>query len=171
MLIAGKVALVTGAAQGLGKAFAEVLLKNGAKVSLLDINNAVGQEAKDAFDKIYGAQQTMFIHCDVTSESQLKDAFERTIGNFLQLDIVCNNAGIADEMNWQKCVDVNLVSVIRGTYLGLQYMSRKNGGAGGVIINVSSLAGIEPIIFAPVYTASKHGVVGFTRAMAPTIGC
>ncbi|XP_067900075.1 15-hydroxyprostaglandin dehydrogenase [NAD(+)]-like isoform X2 [Heterodontus francisci] len=140
MLLAGKVALITGAAQGLGKAFAEILLKNGAKVSLLDIDSAVGLDTKYAFDKVYGAQQTMFIPCDVLSDNQLKDAFNKTVENFQQLDIVCNNAGISDEINCQRCVDINLVSVIRGTYLGLDYMSKKTGGAGGVIINVSSLA-------------------------------
>uniref|UniRef100_UPI00398EB559 15-hydroxyprostaglandin dehydrogenase [NAD(+)]-like n=1 Tax=Pristiophorus japonicus TaxID=55135 RepID=UPI00398EB559 len=166
MILAGKVALMTGAAQGLGKAFADILLKNGAKVSLLDINRAVGLEAKSEFDKIYGDKQTMFIPCDVTSDDQLKDAFKKTMEKFQQLDIVCNNAGVADEKNWQRSVDINLVSAIRGTYLGLHYMSKMTGGAGGVIINVSSLAGIYPIIFAPVYSASKHGVVGFSRAMA-----
>ncbi|XP_072368749.1 15-hydroxyprostaglandin dehydrogenase [NAD(+)]-like isoform X1 [Scyliorhinus torazame] len=166
MSLTGKIALITGAAQGLGKAFAEILLKNGAKVSLLDINSAVGLETKSAFDKIYGAQQTMFIHCDVTSDNQLKDAFKETAENFKQLDIVCNNAGIGDETNWQRCVDINLVSMIRGTYLGLNYMSKKTGGAGGVIVNISSMAGIIPMIFGPVYSASKHGVLGFSRAIA-----
>ncbi|XP_078086801.1 15-hydroxyprostaglandin dehydrogenase [NAD(+)]-like isoform X2 [Mustelus asterias] len=166
MSLAGKVALIAGAAQGLGKAFAEILLKNGAKVSLLDINSAVGLESKFAFDKVYGAPQTMFIPCDVTSDNQLKDAFNKTVENFQRLDIVCNNAGIGDETNWQRCVDINLVSVIRGTYLGLNYMSKKTGGAGGVIINISSISGIHPIISAPVYSASKHGVLGFSRAMA-----
>ncbi|XP_041049276.1 15-hydroxyprostaglandin dehydrogenase [NAD(+)]-like isoform X2 [Carcharodon carcharias] len=140
MSLAGKVALITGAAQGLGKAFAEILLKNGAKVSLLDINIAAGLELKSTFDKVYGAPQTMFTPCDVTSDDQLKDAFKKTVENFLQLDIVCNNAGIGDEKNWERCVDINLVSMIRGTYLGLNYMSKKNGGAGGVIINISSMA-------------------------------
>ncbi|XP_043559109.1 15-hydroxyprostaglandin dehydrogenase [NAD(+)]-like isoform X1 [Chiloscyllium plagiosum] len=166
MSLVGKVALITGAAQGLGKAFAEILLKNGAKVSLLDISTAVGLKTKTTFDEVYGAQQTMFITCDVTSGNQLKDAFKKTIENFLRLDIVCNNAGIADETNWQRCLDLNLVSVIRGTYLGLDCMNKKIGGAGGVIINVSSMAGINPIIFGPVYSASKHGVVGFSRAVA-----
>ncbi|XP_072446497.1 15-hydroxyprostaglandin dehydrogenase [NAD(+)]-like isoform X2 [Chiloscyllium punctatum] len=141
MSLVGKVALITGAAQGLGKAFAEILLKNGAKVSLLDISTAVGLKTKTTFDEVYGAQQTMFITCDVTSGNQLKDAFKKTIENFLRLDIVCNNAGIADETNWQRCLDLNLVSVIRGTYLGLDCMNKKTGGAGGVIINVSSMAG------------------------------
>ncbi|XP_048399866.1 15-hydroxyprostaglandin dehydrogenase [NAD(+)]-like [Stegostoma tigrinum] len=166
MSLSGKVALITGAAQGLGKAFAEILLKNGAKVSLLDINSAIGLNTKSMFDKVYGAQQTMFIACDVTSGNQLEGAFKKTTENFLQLDIVCNNAGVGNETNWQRCLDINLVSVIRGTYLGLDYMNKKTGSAGGVIVNVSSMAGLYPVIFGPVYSASKHGVVGFSRAVA-----
>ncbi|KAB0339948.1 hypothetical protein FD754_023526, partial [Muntiacus muntjak] len=59
-----------------------------------------------------------------------------------------------------------LVSVISGTYLGLDYMSKQNGGEGGIIINMSSLAGLMPVAQQPVYCASKHGIVGFTRSAA-----
>ncbi|XP_005988376.1 15-hydroxyprostaglandin dehydrogenase [NAD(+)]-like [Latimeria chalumnae] len=166
MALDGKVALVTGAAQGLGKAFSEILLKNGAKVSLLDINMAAGQATKVAFDGTYSADNTIFLPCDVTSETQLQDAFSKTIEKFGKLDILCNNAGIMNETNWENTININLIAVIKATYLGLKYMNQKTGGQGGVIINVSSMAGITPLIFGPVYTATKHGVVGFTRATA-----
>ncbi|KAG8453814.1 hypothetical protein GDO86_000443 [Hymenochirus boettgeri] len=77
-----------------------------------------------------------------------------------------NNAGVNNEKDWEKTINVNLTSVIRGTYIGLEHMSKKNGGQGGVIINISSLAGLTPAAYQPVYSASKHGVIGFTRSIA-----
>lgn len=63
-------------------------------------------------------------------------------------------------------LQINLVSVISGTYLGLDYMSKQNGGEGGIIINMASLAGLMPVAQQPVYCASKHGIIGFTRSVA-----
>ncbi|MBN3296241.1 15-hydroxyprostaglandin dehydrogenase [NAD(+)] [Amia ocellicauda] len=166
MALTSKVALVTGAAKGLGKGFSEILLKNGAKVALLDINEAAGKELKSAFDKQYGVDSTIFQLCDVSSEVQLKEAFRKTVEFFGKLDITCNNAGITNEQKWEKTVAINLNGVIRGTYLALQYMKKENGGQGGVIVNVASMAGLGPFLSVPVYTATKHGVVGFSRAMA-----
>ncbi|XP_023700877.1 15-hydroxyprostaglandin dehydrogenase [NAD(+)] [Paramormyrops kingsleyae] len=166
MSLQGKVALVTGAAQGLGKGFAEILLKNGAKVALLDINEAVGKDLKSAFDKEYGPDSTVFLKCDVKSDDQFKEAFEAAIKKFHKIDIVCNNAGIVDEKDWERALATNLGGVIRGTYLALSYMKKQNGGHGGVIINVASMAGILPLLTAPIYTATKHGVLGFSRAIS-----
>ncbi|XP_043925417.1 15-hydroxyprostaglandin dehydrogenase [NAD(+)]-like [Protopterus annectens] len=166
MALAGKVALITGAAQGLGKAFSEILLNNGAKVNLLDINTVTGKNTKLEFDRIYGAERTLFTSCDVTSETQLQEAFRTTMQTFGRLDVVCNNAGINNENKWEHSINVNLISVIRGTYLGFQYMSVERGGHGGVIINVASMAGLFPMSFGPVYSGSKHGVVGFSRSIA-----
>ncbi|XP_078407250.1 15-hydroxyprostaglandin dehydrogenase [NAD(+)]-like [Cetorhinus maximus] len=168
MDLKGKVALVTGAAQGIGKAIAEILLKNGAKVSLLDINVQVGEATKAAFEQTYGAENILFLPCDVMTESQLKGSFSKTLEKFQRLDVVCNNAGIVDEGNWEKCLSINLVSVIKGTHLGIEHMSKETGGAGGVIVNIASMAGLIPFSIAPVYSASKHGVVGFTKSLALT---
>uniref|UniRef100_UPI00398EB586 15-hydroxyprostaglandin dehydrogenase [NAD(+)]-like n=1 Tax=Pristiophorus japonicus TaxID=55135 RepID=UPI00398EB586 len=135
-------------------------------VSLLDANTAAGEAVRAAFEQMYGAENVLFLPCDVTSEAQLKDSFSKTLERFQRLDMVCNNAGIYEEGNWEKCISVNLVSVIKGTYLGLEYMSKETGGAGGVIVNVASMAGLIPFITGPVYAASKHGVVGFTKSLA-----
>ncbi|KAL2094775.1 hypothetical protein ACEWY4_009494 [Coilia grayii] len=166
MALDGKVAVVTGGAQGLGRGFAEVLLKKGAKVSLFDVGEETGNATKGAFEKEFGPDQILFCVCDVTSEKQLKDAFQRTVQKFSGIDIVCNNAGISNERDWEKTVAINLCGVIRGTYLALDHMKKENGGRGGVIINISSMAGLGPLPASPVYTATKHGVVGFSRAMA-----
>ncbi|XP_020659212.2 15-hydroxyprostaglandin dehydrogenase [NAD(+)] isoform X1 [Pogona vitticeps] len=172
MHLKDKVALVTGAAQGIGKAFTQALLEKGCKVALVDLNEEVGKASKDAFDKQFDAQRTIFVPCDVSDEEKLKDAFQKTVQHFGQLDIVVNNAGVNNEKNWEITVQINLISVIRGTYLGLEYMKNENGGSGGAIVNIASLAGLLPVAYQPVYSASKHGVIGFTRsiAMAATIG-
>ncbi|XP_063059707.1 15-hydroxyprostaglandin dehydrogenase [NAD(+)]-like isoform X2 [Engraulis encrasicolus] len=166
MALDGKVAVVTGGAQGLGRGFAEVLLKNRAKVSLFDVDEVSGNTTKCVLEKEFGPDQILFCQCDVTSEEQFKDAFQRTVQKFGGINIVCNNAGISNETDWEKTVAVNLNGVIRGTYLALNHMKKENGGRGGVIINIASLAGIGPLPASPVYTASKHGVMGFCRAMA-----
>ncbi|XP_078122053.1 15-hydroxyprostaglandin dehydrogenase [NAD(+)] [Sander vitreus] len=166
MELNGKIAVVTGAALGIGKAITEILLKNGAKVALLDVNETAGKSLKEALDKQYGQERTLFLNCNVESEEQLKAAFQKTADNFGGIDILCNNAGILNETTWEKTVSINLVGVIRGTYLALEHMSKLSGGRGGVIVNTASMAGLGPLLSCPVYTATKHGVIGFTRAMA-----
>ncbi|XP_053920703.1 15-hydroxyprostaglandin dehydrogenase [NAD(+)] isoform X2 [Cuculus canorus] len=140
MHVNGKVALVTGGAQGIGRAFVQALLSKGAKVALLDRNSEAGQESKAALDEQFEPQRTVFLQCDVTDQEQLKGAFKKVIEHFGRLDIVVNNAGVNNEKDWESTIQINLTSVIRGTYLGLEYMRKGHGGDGGVIINISSLA-------------------------------
>ncbi|XP_023268858.1 15-hydroxyprostaglandin dehydrogenase [NAD(+)]-like [Seriola lalandi dorsalis] len=162
----GKIAVVTGAAMGIGKAITEILLQNGAKVALLDVNETAAESLMEALNKQYGQERTLFLKCNVESEEQIKAAFQKTTETFGGMDILCNNAGIMNESAWEQAVSINLMGVIRGTYQALEYMSKLNGGRGGVIINTASMAGISPLLSCPVYTATKNGVVGFTRAMA-----
>uniref|UniRef100_A0A8D0BRZ5 15-hydroxyprostaglandin dehydrogenase [NAD(+)] n=1 Tax=Salvator merianae TaxID=96440 RepID=A0A8D0BRZ5_SALMN len=166
MHLKDKVALITGAAQGIGRAFAQALLEKGCKVALVDLNVEVGEASKSAFDKEFGTQRSIFIACDVSNEENLKDAFKKADQHFGKLDIVVNNAGVNNEKNWEITVQINLISVIRGTYIGLEYMKNKNKCSEGAIVNVASLAGLIPAAFQPVYCASKHGVIGFTRSIA-----
>ncbi|XP_056450432.1 15-hydroxyprostaglandin dehydrogenase [NAD(+)]-like isoform X2 [Gadus chalcogrammus] len=166
MALEGRTAVVTGAAQGIGRSISEILLKNGAKVALLDVAEATGTTLKKSLDGQYGPERTLFIPCDVQSHQQFKAALQKVVETFGHLDIFCNNAGIANENDWEKTVSINLMGVVRGSYLALEHMNKLSGGQGGVIINIASLAGLGPLPGAPIYTATKHGVVGFTRAMA-----
>uniref|UniRef100_A0A3B3IML3 15-hydroxyprostaglandin dehydrogenase n=1 Tax=Oryzias latipes TaxID=8090 RepID=A0A3B3IML3_ORYLA len=166
MSVMGRVALVTGGAQGIGRAVVEALLRSGAKVSVVDINQSCGDVCKSELDAEFGGDNCAFIQCDVTDGHALRDAFQKTVELFGRLDIVINNAGINNEKNWEKTIDVNLTSLIKGTYLGLEHMSREHGKRGGTIVNVSSMAAFLHSPHQPVYTATKHGVIGFTRAMA-----
>lgn len=166
MSLNGKVALVTGGAQGIGRAVVQSLLQSSAKVAVVDLNKTCGEECKAQLDAEFGEGNCAFIPCDVSNGDALRDAFQSTIDQFGHLDIVINNAGINNEKNWEKTIQVNLTSVIKGTYLALEHMSKEYGKEGGTIINVSSMAAFLHSPHQPVYTATKHGVIGFTRAMA-----
>ena len=96
----------------------------------------------------------------------MESLFGQTKSSFGNIHLVCNNAGIIHERHWQKMLDVNLAGAIHGTQLGVEYMSTENGGEGGVIINVSSAAGLEIVPFSPSYCASKHGLVAYSRSLA-----
>lgn len=161
-----KVAVVTGAAQGLGRSFVEILMKNGSKVALIDVNKSLGGELKTTLDKQYGHNRAEFYAADVSSDEDFKGVLKKIVEHFGRIDIMCNNAGIINEKHWEKTIAINLGGVVRGTYLALEYMKKENGGNGGVIVNVASMAGLGPLPVAPIYTATKHGVVGFSRAMA-----
>ncbi|XP_056265840.1 15-hydroxyprostaglandin dehydrogenase [NAD(+)]-like isoform X1 [Pseudoliparis swirei] len=166
MALSGQTAVVTGAAMGIGRAVTELLLQHGAMVALLDVDESAGQSLKASLDQQHGAQRTLFLHCSVESEEQTKAAFQKTVETFGRVDILCNNAGILNEAEWERSVSVNLVAVIRLTYMALEHMNKGTGGRGGVIVNIASMAGLGPLPSCPVYTATKHAVVGFTRAMA-----
>lgn len=162
-----KVALVTGAATGIGLAYVKELLRNELKgVALVDINVKNGQEALNDIIKIFGKDCAIFIKADVSDRKQFEEAFETTVKTFNQLDIVINNAGIIQEIQWEKCVGVNLIGVITGSMLAAEkYFPKFQSGSEGVILNTASLAGLQPYEITPTYVATKCGVIGFTRAM------
>ncbi|KAK7503537.1 hypothetical protein BaRGS_00005076 [Batillaria attramentaria] len=165
MSLNGKVALVTGAAQGLGKAFSEALLKKGAKVCLVDVQVKEGEATTAEFQKKFGKDKALFVRCDVTSKDEFEETFRRALKHFGHLDIMVNNAGIGNERDYIRMVNINLTGVITGTNLAIQAMSRENGGHGGLVLNVSSTAGLTPrAYFEPAYSGTKFGVVGFTRS-------
>lgn len=166
MKIEGKVALITGGARGIGRAYCEALLEKEAKgVAIADVKDDVGEETASQLCSKFGAGKTIFIKTDVTNESELRTAFQKTLEEFGSLDIVSCTAGITDEINYKRMIDINLTSVITGTYLAYEYMKER----GGVIVNTASLAGLfahSPIGSA--YCATKFGVVGFTQSVSQT---
>ncbi|BFZ25206.1 hypothetical protein BsWGS_28245 [Bradybaena similaris] len=168
MSLSGKVAIVTGAAQGLGKAFCEILLQNGAKVALTDMNSDQGLKTLSEFQTKYGQNKVMFIKCDVTSQAEMSETFETVRETFGGLDIIINNAGVGIEMGelWEKTVDVNVKGTIRGTMLGIEHLRRDKGGNGGVIVNISSMAGINPYPCGPIYGATKSAIIMYSQALA-----
>lgn len=161
MKISGRVAFVTGGASGIGRGICETLLQFDAKVAVIDINDERGKEVEKTLGEKYGTGSITFIRCDVSVESSLKEAFSSVLSLWGCIDIVCNNAAVLDEDNWNKTLNTNLGGVIHGTLLALDNMK-----SGSVIINTSSTAGLVPWKLAPIYCATKHGVIAFTRSIA-----
>jgi NAD(P)-dependent dehydrogenase (short-subunit alcohol dehydrogenase family) len=168
---AGKVAFVTGAASGIGRAAALAFAREGASVVVADVSEQGSQETVRLVEGLGG--RAVAVRCDVTRAEDVKAALDRTVGAFGRLDFAFNNAGIEpkkpaptadyDEEEWNRIIDINL----RGVFLCMKYeipLILKQGG--GAIVNTSSGAGIIGIKGSPAYTAAKHGVIGLTRAAA-----
>lgn len=167
--VSGKVALVTGAALGIGKACAELLAREGAKVVVTDIKAEQGQAVAEHIKRQGG--EAIFVQHDAADENQWQQAIAAALAAFGKLHIVVNNAGIALGKNvedttlaeWRKVQDINLDGVFLGTKYGIEAL-RKSGG--GSIINLSSIEGLigDPDLAA--YNASKGGVRIFTKSAA-----
>lgn len=171
MEIGGKVAVVTGGGSGIGRATARRLAREGAKVVVADVDAEGGRETVRLIREAGG--EATFVQADVTRPEDVQAAIRAAEETYGGLDILHNNAGIttgwprfpeADAARWGRVVDVNLRAVILGTQLAVEAMRRRGGG---VIVNTASIAGLQPFPPDPVYTATKYGVVGFTRALAP----
>jgi 3(or 17)beta-hydroxysteroid dehydrogenase len=164
----GKVALVTGAALGLGRAAAVLLAGEGAKVALTDTKAPEGQAAVDQIAQAGG--EAIFITHDVAQEADWERAVAETLERFGRLDVVVNNAGVAlagsvedcTLEQWRWLMSINLDGVFLGTKHGIVAMK----GRGGSIINLSSIEGLigDPNLAA--YNASKGGVRIFTKSAA-----
>lgn len=164
--IKGKTVLVTGGASGLGYKFSELLLRNGAKsVAILDLSSSPGQNAAGTLEKEFGKGKAIFFACDVSKADQLTECFKKVVNAFKVLDIIVNNAGIFNEKNWEQVLSVNLNALIRASLLAMDHMGKHKDGKGGLIVNIASVVGLCPLSYACVYSASKHGVVGFSRCI------
>ena len=168
--VAGKVAMVTGAASGLGKATALLLAKEGAKTVVSDINEADGRKVAAEIKREGG--EAIFVKHDVTSESSWSSVIEKTLARFGKLDILVNNAGvqIIKEIEkltleeWRWLMSVNLDGVFLGTKYAIGAMKKCGRGS---IINMSSAAGIIGTVDkTSAYCASKGAVRLFTKAAA-----
>jgi len=172
MNIENRVAIVTGASAGIGRATAVALAGAGARaVVLADIEADGLSETASQVDK--AGSRPLIVPTDVTSIEAQQELFSAAERAFERVDIVHNNAGLTTGTpSWPDCSleviaamsDVNLKGVMIGTRLGIETMSRTGGG---VIINTSSVAGLGPMLQEAAYCATKAGVVMLTRACAP----
>jgi NAD(P)-dependent dehydrogenase (short-subunit alcohol dehydrogenase family) len=170
-MLEAKVALVTGASSGIGKATARAFAREGYATVLADVDEAAGAQAVEELGPESG--QCIFIRCNVSDEKDVRSLVGQIVARFGRLDAAFNNAGIegaqastADSSaeNFDRVVAVNL----RGVWLCMreeiqQMLKQEEGGA---IVNCSSVAGLIGLPNIPAYVASKHGVVGLTRAAA-----
>ncbi|XP_069944251.1 15-hydroxyprostaglandin dehydrogenase [NAD(+)] [Cherax quadricarinatus] len=165
MEITGSVAIITGAAKGLGRAFTESLLARGAKVCMADTDTEAATATLQQLQQSYGDDNVMFVPCDVTRTEDLKVVWDEGEQKLGYISLLINNAGIGNEQNWQKTIDVNLGGCMRGTLLALERMGVNKGGGGGIVVNISSVAGLKATPLGPVYTSTKHAIVGLTRSL------
>jgi NAD(P)-dependent dehydrogenase (short-subunit alcohol dehydrogenase family) len=167
---AGKVALITGGNAGIGRATAIEFAKHGAKVAVIGRREKEGNEVIAEVKALGG--EAIFVRSDVSKESDVKAMIERTLATFGRLDFAFNNAGIEEaltplpdqtEETYDRIMDIN----VKGVWLSLKHQipaMLKTGG--GAIVNNSSIAGLVGFAMAPVYVASKHAVIGLTKAVA-----
>ncbi len=165
-LFEGKVALVTGAGGGIGRATALAFAREGAKVMVSDVNAASGDETVAMIRKAGGT--AVFKACNVASEQEVKALVEGTVAEFGRLDCAFNNAGISNSRQdfdldlFRRTIEINLNGVAYGLKFEIEQMLKQGGGT---IVNTSSIAGLSGQGTLD-YTASKHGVVGLTRSAA-----
>jgi NAD(P)-dependent dehydrogenase (short-subunit alcohol dehydrogenase family) len=174
-MIKGKVAIVTGAGGGVGKAISKRLSSQGCKVIMLGRDRTKLQKAAS---EIGNKKNTMTVIADITKEAEVLSAIDQTINSFDKIDILVNNAGIINdpvpfhemtEDQWDDLVKTNLFGMFRITKAIIPIMM-KNGG--GNIVNISSVLGIRSIPRVPlsVYAVTKAGVIMFTRSIAVEYG-
>lgn len=170
----GKVAVITGAASGIGRGSALCLAKEGAAVVVADLNSQGGEQVISEIAAAGG--RAVFQHTDVSSEPEIKTAVERAVKEYGHLDIIFNNAGLVGAVGPIEAVsaddwDRTIAVLLRSVFLGIKYAvapMRKAGG--GSIISTSSVASFLPSAYGAAYAAAKGGVISLTRAAALQLG-
>jgi len=169
----GKVAVITGAASGIGAATAKTYVEQGARVVLGDIQDEAGASLAEA---LAGSDHAIFRHCNVTSEAEVEALVDAAVSEFGQIDIMFNCAGIVGAVGpmsttpaeeWKLTIDI----MVNGVFYGMKHASRHMKEAGsGSIISMSSTAGIMGGLGPHAYAAAKHAVVGMTKNLAAEVG-
>ncbi|KAI1097378.1 NAD(P)-binding protein [Jackrogersella minutella] len=169
-VLKGKVAIVTGAARGMGKATAELFLKAGAKVVICDIREQDGQEVAAELSKL---GDVLFVKTDISKSADVQNLIEKTVAHFGRLDAAVNNAAMApdkkpfvefDEEYWNKLIGVNLTGTALCCKYEMQQMIKQGGK--GTIVNIASVNAFRPQPTMPAYTAAKHSLIGLTKHAA-----
>ena len=173
MKLKNKVAVVTGAQRGFGKAIALALAVEGASISAVD----VGEDLKNTSSEIEKTgTKVLGLVADITSPEQIKTAVDKTIDAFGRIDILVNNAGIlpkrsflweADDDDWRRTIEVNLLGNYYVTKAVLPFIIRNLKGC---VINISSISGKNGSPTSSAYCASKHAIIGLTRTLAMELG-
>ena len=169
---ANKVAVVTGAARGIGFAVAQRFLDEGWRVALLDCNNDTLAEAMVALNK---PDATLALHCDVSNAAEVRSDIARAAAHFGRLDALVNNAGIAifkpileiTDEDWARILSVNLTGAFICTTAAVPLMQQHGGGA---IVNVTSISAVRASTLRAAYGTSKAALAHFTKQCAVELG-
>jgi NAD(P)-dependent dehydrogenase (short-subunit alcohol dehydrogenase family) len=166
----GKVAIVTGAASGIGRETAEAYSRSGARTVVSDVDEEGGQETVRLIEAAGG--EAVFVRADVSKASDCEALSAAAVEHFGRLDVACNNAGVGgaqattsdyDLDEWRRVLDINLTGVF---YCMKYQIPRMLEAGGGSIVNMASILGRVGFAGAPAYVAAKHGVVGLSRNTA-----
>jgi NAD(P)-dependent dehydrogenase (short-subunit alcohol dehydrogenase family) len=166
----GKVAFVTGAANGIGRATALAFAREGANVVVADVSEEGNQETSRMIEELGG--RSIAVRCDVSRAEDVKAALDKALDVFGRLDFAFNNAGVEQpitatseitEEEWNRIIRINLTGVFLGMKYEIPLMLKQGGGA---IVNTASGAGVKGFAGQAAYAAAKHGVVGLTKSAA-----
>ncbi len=166
----GKVALISGGARGMGASHARAMVAEGARVVVGDILDEEGQALADEL-----GDAAVYVHLDVTDRDQWAEAVATTLREFGSLNVLVNNAGIANFApigeytgeQWDTLIAINLTGVFNGMTASVDALK---AGAPSSIINISSTAGLQGFASLPGYSAAKHGLVGLSKSAALDLG-
>ena len=174
MNLKGKVALITGGAQGIGRAIAKELALAGADLALADVNLQRVQETAAALAAETG-RQTLTVKMDVSSPAEVEDGVKKTVNQYNHLDILVNNAGVTrdglimrmKEADWDLVIAINLKGTFNCIKAVAGVMLKQRAGR---IVNIASVVGLMGNAGQANYSASKAGVIGLTKTMAKELG-
>lgn len=170
-----KVALVTGGTRGIGRAIVEEYVKEGASVAFFGTNDTLGKEVTESLQNQLGDNQKLrFYQVDVGNFQQVEEVINQVFKDFGSIDILVNNAGITkdnllmkmSEEDWDKVIDINLKSIYNTCHAVIRNMMKARKGK---IINITSISGLVGNAGQTNYSASKAGMVGFTKSLAKEV--
>jgi len=164
-----QVAIVTGSGRGIGRAIAEALMNEGAKIVISDVNEELCQQTCEELKSAGG--QVLAVPCNVTVSDSVEKMVDTVIASWGRIDILVNNAGITrdalfmrmTEDNWQAVIDTNLTSAFKVTKPVIKHMSKQRSGR---VINIASTTGVHGNFGQANYAAAKAGLIGFTKTIA-----
>ncbi|XP_068631991.1 alcohol dehydrogenase-like [Battus philenor] len=159
-----KTVVITGGVSGIGLSIVENFLEKNVKaIIILDIDETSGKQVKEKMNAKFGKNKVVFYKCDVTKD--LNVIYEKIVNDFETVDVLVNNAGVADEKAYKKTIDVNITAVVEWSLKFWDHMRKDRSGRGGTILNVASIYGFRVDPYVPVYQASKFAVMGFTKSL------